>query len=86
MTGRSCDTYTWADTTLRDGELVMECHLNPPMTMPPAPEVPVDPAEEFPLGPDYDLGGVTIEAFAEPHRYPVVTETDWCSFHRLPTP
>lgn len=60
------------------------------MTMPPAPKVPVDPDEgrfhagqvEIDLGPDYDMGGMTIEAFAEPHRYPVVTETDWCSFHR----
>lgn len=82
MTGRSCDSCVWADTTLRDGELVMECHLNPPMTMPPAPELAADPD-------DYAEreGDVFIEAFAEPHRYPVVTETDWCSFHRaLPDP
>lgn len=81
---RGCGTCAWADTTIRDDELVMECHLNPPVTMPPAPEIPVDP--EAGIWDGLLAGdGVTIEAFAEPHRYPVVTETDWCSHHRSAT-
>lgn len=70
---RSCATCDWVDTALRDGEVVLECHLSPPTTMPLAPPLP--PVET-------ETESVEVLAFAEPHRYPVVTESDWCSEHR----
>lgn len=82
MTDRSCATCVWADATLRDGELVMECHLTPPTTMPPAPPLPDATVTVYE---DEVFGDEPVEAevlaFAEPHRYPVVTDTDWCADH-----
>lgn len=77
MTDRSCSTCVWADTTLRDGELVLECHLTAPTTMPPAPPLP----DATVTVDDGDPVEVEVMAFAEPHRYPVVTDTDWCADH-----
>ena len=37
---RSCATCANVDTTLRNDDLIMECHLAPPCTMPPAPALP----------------------------------------------
>lgn len=71
---RSCATCANVDITLRDEDVVMECHLSPPCTMPPAPALP-----EVTVAVDDEPTELVEFAYAEPHRYPVVTETDWCS-------
>lgn len=73
---RGCGTCAHADIAVRGDDVVRECHLLPPTTMP-------DDEEADPWGsvaatePDDDF-----PSFAGMHRYPVVTETDWCSHHK----
>lgn len=74
-TARSCATCANVDTALRGEDVVMECHLAPPQTMPDAPALP-EVATVSVNGEEVEL---TEYAYAEPHRYPVVTETDWCA-------
>lgn len=76
----SCSTCACTDTAVRDGEAIMECHLLPPMTMPPAPALPLPEAAVYIEG-DEPVE-MEVAAFAAPHRYPVVTSDDWCSHYR----
>ena len=75
---KSCGTCAHSDLAVRDDGPIRECHLLPPMTMPDPPPVEVD--DDF----TEQYGGVDVELpeFETPHRYPVVTDRDWCSHYK----
>lgn len=76
--GRSCATCEYAEVSMEDGELAMECRRQPPVS---APEIKLlDPPADDPelvarhaeLSEDIELG---VDAL---HRFPHVRECDWC--------
>lgn len=76
----SCATCAHSDLAVRSDEPVRECHLLPPMTVPSS--TPVEVAEEEDEG-EWGSVGVELPDFDySPHRYPVVTAADWCSYHK----